>query len=82
MQNTFNISYHGNLLQVEQLISQEKTEEKYSAYLTGKVLKLQLKSDNEGALHWLDAATDSATEESKEIGAAIEAYLLKRKSSL
>jgi hypothetical protein len=43
-----------------------------------KALHLYIKQDNEGANHWLDASTNSETQETKEAGSAIEAYMVNR----
>ncbi|MCF6405243.1 hypothetical protein L3C95_20230 [Chitinophaga filiformis] len=43
----------------------------------GKEILLLLKQDNEGAGHWFEEGTDNETEETKEIGAAIDNYMAK-----
>lgn len=73
--NTFPISYQQNTLEVKQ-----HSKHHFSVSMPDKELELELKQDNEGANHWFEAGTDNATEESRNIGVAIEAALSEKES--
>lgn len=68
--NTFPISYQDNTLEVTQ-----RSKHHFSVRLPDRELELELKQDNEGANHWFEAGTDNASEESRNIGVAIETAL-------
>lgn len=71
--NIFKIDYNNDTVWVEQ-----EDPANFTVHLVGGDVKLVLKQDNEGANHWFKAGTDNATEETSEIGVAIDTYLLEK----
>lgn len=75
--NTFTIDHANTQLTVEQA-----DKRRFKVTLPGKTLVLFLKQDNEGANHWFEDGTDNETEETQEIGEAIDNYLAKQGGDL
>lgn len=71
--STFSVKRQDQSIEVNQ-----QGKDRFTVQLPGKTLELLLKQDNEGANHWFEAGTDNETEESKEIGVAIETHLTKQ----
>ncbi len=70
--NTFTIDHDTKQVTVEQT-----GQRHFNVKLPGKTMVLVLKQDNEGANHWFEDGSDNETEETKEIGLAIDNYLAK-----
>ncbi len=76
MQNTFEITYNNQSVEVEEKSSDQKNNKLFIVHLSQKEsLELLLKQDNEGANHWFDSKTDQSTELTKQLGESIDAYL-------
>jgi hypothetical protein len=72
--HTFQVPYHQGTLTVI-----EDPENCFSVELPPRKIQLHLKQDNEGANHWFEAGLDKETEESYQVGLAIERYLNNKK---
>ncbi|WP_126243894.1 hypothetical protein [Chitinophaga rhizosphaerae] len=65
--NTFHIRYRSHDIPVSL-----EEENLFLVSLPWKSLYLVRKEDNEGATHWFEEGADNETQETKEIGTAIE----------
>lgn len=75
MQHTFDIDYNGKQVKVEQVSLDEKNGNIYKISLDGGTLEIKEMKDNDGASRWLEGEKEHETDESKNIGAAIEKYM-------
>lgn len=69
--NIFHIRYRNGDIQTEQ-----QGNDTFTVHLDNRKLNLLRKQDNEGDNHWFEEGTDNETAETRELGVAIETYLL------
>jgi hypothetical protein len=73
--NIFHIKYRNSDIQTEQ-----QGNDDFTVHMDNRQVHLHRKQDNEGENHWFEEGADNETEETKELGVAIEAYLIKQQA--
>lgn len=81
MQNNFEIDYQGKAVPVSYEKGSQSNTFLFTVKLSGSAKKLQCQKDNESAYRWLNE-DGSASDDNKEIGEAIETYLVQHQITL
>ena len=81
MQNNFDINYQGKAIPVTYESGNQLNTFLFTVNLPEGAKKLQCQKDNEGAYRWLNE-DGSASDGNKEIGEAIETYLVQHQITL
>ena len=81
MQNNFETDYQGKAIKVEYQKGDQPNTYKFTVNLPDGPVQLQCQKDNEGAYRWLNE-DGSVSDQNREIGEAIETYLVRHQITL